>query len=194
MNDIIIVSGLPRSGTSLMMQMLMAGGAELLVDGVRTADTDNPRGYYEYEKVKRLRRDNAWVIDAEGKAIKVVSGLLRYLPKECTYRVIFMLRDIVEILASQRVMLGRGVAGLSQGASDDVLLDLAESHIASVREWLVAQLNFRTLFVRYKDVIESPFLSAAEVDRFLGGELDEEGMIIPVDQLLYRQRGGDESL
>src|ERR671934_2987374 len=104
---IVIVSGLPRSGTSLMMQMLHAGGMPLLIDEQRPPDTDNPNGYWEYEPVKRLQQDNSWMHKAEGKAVKVVSALLQYLPPQHIYKIIFMQRPMQEVLASQAVMLER---------------------------------------------------------------------------------------
>src|SRR5919205_1058382 len=104
---IVIVSGLPRSGTSLMMQMLHVGGMPLLVDHQRPADADNPNGYWEYEPVKRLQQDNTWMSQAEGKAVKVVSALLQYLPPQHTYKIIFMQRPMPEVLTSQSVMLER---------------------------------------------------------------------------------------
>ena len=110
---IVIVSGLPRSGTSLMMQMLKAGGASLLIDEQRPADADNPNGYWEYTPVKRLSQDNSWMHQAEGKAVKVISALLQYLPPQHTYKIIFMQRPMQEVLASQAVMLER------QGAQGD---------------------------------------------------------------------------
>src|SRR3990167_393038 len=100
---IVIVSGLPRSGTSLMMQMLRAGGMSLLIDDQRPADADNPHGYWEYEPVKRLQHDNSWLPQAEGKAVKVVSALLQYLPPRHTYKIIVMHRPMQEVLASQAV-------------------------------------------------------------------------------------------
>ena len=110
-DTIVVVSGLPRSGTSMMMQMLEAGGMDVLTDGRRTADEDNLKGYYEYEKVKALKTDNSWLPRAGGKAVKIISELLRHLPGTHTYRVIFMRRAMEEILASQdRMLIRRGVA------------------------------------------------------------------------------------
>src|SRR5437764_1475845 len=100
-SEIIVVSGLPRAGTSLMMQMLDNGGIEVLTDGVRAADTDNPRGYYELEKVKRLKQDASWLPQARGKVFKMVSQLLYDLPASEAYRVLFMERDFDEMLRSQ---------------------------------------------------------------------------------------------
>src|SRR5262249_58261695 len=114
---IVIVSGLPRSGTSLMMQMLQAGGMPLLTDALRPADADNPNGYWEYEPVKRLQQDNSWIPKAEGKAVKVVSALLPYLPPQHTYKIIFMQRPLQEVMASQTVMLER--RGGQRGKTED---------------------------------------------------------------------------
>ena len=104
---VTVVSGLPRSGTSLMMQMLAAGGVELLIDQIRRADADNPRGYFELEAVKRTRQDASWLDDAAGKAVKVIHLLLRDLPDDREYRVVMMSRDLDEVLASQQAMLAR---------------------------------------------------------------------------------------
>jgi hypothetical protein len=106
-SPIIVVSGLPRSGTSVMMQMLDNGGIPVVTDNIRTADTDNPRGYYEYEQVKKIREDAAWVPATRGKAFKMVSQLLYDLPAQEQYHVIFMERDLDEMLASQEKMLQR---------------------------------------------------------------------------------------
>lgn len=99
---ITIVSGLPRSGTSMMMSMLEAGGMDVLTDGIRGADEDNPRGYYEFERVKQIEHDKGWLSDARGKAVKMVAALLKYLPPEYQYQVVFVRRNMDEVLASQR--------------------------------------------------------------------------------------------
>src|SRR4029450_2106899 len=117
---IVVVSGLPRSGTSLMMQMLQAGGMPLLTDDLRPPDADNPNGYWEYEPVKRLHQDNSWIRKAEGKALKAVSGSLHYLPPQPTYKILFMQRPMQEVLASQTVMLER--RGQQSGKADDTTL------------------------------------------------------------------------
>ncbi|HNY87520.1 MAG TPA: hypothetical protein PKN23_13545, partial [Candidatus Hydrogenedentes bacterium] len=115
--EIVVVSGLPRSGTSMMMRMLAAGGMPLFTDGVRAADSDNPLGYFEHEAVKRLREDASWVPGAAGKAVKVVSALLPALPEGFQYRVILMRRPLEEVLASQRRMFGRrGAPAADDGA------------------------------------------------------------------------------
>src|SRR4026209_2745330 len=93
---IVVVSGLPRSGTSMMMQMLQAGGLEILTDAVRTPDGSNPKGYFEFEAVKDLDKGQApaWLAGARGKAVKIVSSLVRWLPESNDYQVIFMQRNL----------------------------------------------------------------------------------------------------
>ncbi len=131
---IIIVSGLPRSGTSLMMQMLEAAGLSILSDNERRADDDNPRGYYELEKVKALNRDNSWIDEAEGKVVKAISLLLYDLPADRQYKIVFMTRRMEEILASQSAMLQR--RGEAEGPSDDRMRNYFEKHLADLTPWL----------------------------------------------------------
>ena len=172
---VTIVSGLPRSGTSLMMQMLAAGGARVLTDGHRTADQHNPRGYFELEAVKHTRRDLSWLAQAEGKAVKVVHLLLPHLPADREYRVIFMQRDLAEVIASQRVMLqqqGRPGAALP----DARLAEIFEKQLAEVSQWLAQNPNFRVLPVHHRDVIERPLAAAQQIATFLGGNLDPSRM------------------
>lgn len=183
----MVVSGVPRSGTSLMMQMLQAGGYPVLTDQMRGADEANPRGYFEYEPVKATRRDVSWVRLAEGKAVKVVYALLRSLPQGHEYRVAMMRRDLDETIASQREMLRRSG---SKGAdvSDEKLRELFRREIAEVDAWLAVQANFAVLEVAYRDCLENAVGVAARVNRFLGGVLDEAAMVTAVEPALHRQR------
>src|SRR5262245_41408486 len=152
---IVIVSGLPRSGTSLMMQMLQAGGMPLLTDTLRPPDTDNPNGYWEYEPAKRLHQDNYWIPKAEGKAVKVVSALLQYLPPQHTYKIIFMQRPMQEVLASQAVMLER--RGEQGGKADDQTLGAVfAQHLDHTRHWLATQKHMMVLYVNYHETIAAP--------------------------------------
>ncbi len=186
---IVIVSGLPRSGTSMMMRMLEAGGLPPLTDAIRRADEDNPRGYYEFERVKNLPDgDTAWLEDAaRGKAVKVISALLPYLPDTYTYKVLFMQRKIAEVLASQRRMLVR--RGEDPDKIDDAeMAQLFEKHLQQVFAWMDAQPNVTYLVVDYNRVVEDPAPQAAAVNAFLGRILDEAKMIAAVDPTLYRQR------
>jgi hypothetical protein len=182
---ITIVSGLPRSGTSLMMQMLAAGGMQLLADHERKADTDNPRGYWEWEPAKLLPQKPELIDAAEGKAVKVISQLLPFLPEGRDYKVLFMERPLTEVLASQKEMLRR--RGTVDSAKDDVMAELFTKHLREVRE----KISFRmaVLFVPYPKLIGEPMSVADAVGNFLGIELDVEGMAAQVDAGLYRNRG-----
>ena len=184
---IIIVSGLPRSGTSLMMQMLQAGGLEILADEHRPADPDNPQGYFEYEPVKYLRTDNSWVYQAEGRVVKVISALLPHLPPDLTYRIIFMKRPMVEMLASQRAMLKR-LKRQGSTADDQTLGKIFGRQLAQTDLWLARQAHITVLSVNYRDVLQDPESSASLVARFIGLPLKIAEMAAVVDPNLYRQK------
>ncbi len=172
-----------------MMQMLAAGGLPELTDGVRAADEDNPRGYFEYEPVKRTKRDASWVPLAEGKAVKMVYALLRDLPAGHEYRVILMRRDLSETIASQRAMLRRlGQAGA--GLSDEKLRALFARELDQIVAWLECQPNFRVLEVEHRECLTDPDRVAARVNEFVGGGLNEGAMVGAVDPALYRQGRG----
>jgi hypothetical protein len=183
--ELIIVSGLPRSGTSLMMQMLDSGGVEVVTDGLRTADTDNPRGYYEFEKVKRTKEDTSWLPEARGKAVKMVSQLLYDLPPSERYRVIFMERDLGEVLLSQEKMLER--LG-RKAAPPEAMRRSYALHLERLHGWLGQQRNLAILRVNYNDLVERPEVEARRVAEFLGGKARVEGMMKAVDPSLYRNR------
>jgi hypothetical protein len=186
---VTVVSGLPRSGTSMMMRMLDAGGIPPLMDEIREADKDNPKGYYEFERVKKLDEgDVAWVEDAQGKAVKVISALLKYLPDGYTYKVIFMRRKIEEILASQKQMLIRR-GEPTDSVSDEELTELFGKHLEQIQAWIDEKPNVEAIYVGYNDVMENPFEGSERINRFLGDTLDVEKMVGVVDQALYRQRG-----
>ncbi|KAA3661488.1 MAG: sulfotransferase family protein [Chloroflexi bacterium] len=184
---VTVVSGLPRSGTSMMMKMLETGGIPPLTDKERKADTDNPKGYYEFERVKKLPDDIAWLPDADGKAVKVISQLLKHLPPNYEYRVIFMRRNLDEILASQKKMLLRRGENPNE-VSDEELAGLFEKHLKQVFGWLHAQTNVSTLFVNYSEMLADPLVNAEKVTQFLGGNLDSRVMAEVVDPNLYRNR------
>lgn len=190
---IVIVSGLPRSGTSLMMQMLQAGGMPLLTDAQRPADADNPQGYWEYEPVTRLHQDASWLHQAEGKAVKVVSPLLQYLPPQYTYKIIFMQRPLPEVLASQAVMLQRrGAPGST--ADDQKLAMVYAQHLRHLERWLAIQRHMTVLQVSYHHTLAAPLATATLVAAFLGLPLAVQAMAQVVDVRLYRQRSqpGDD--
>ena len=184
---VTIVSGLPRSGTSMMMQALKAGGMSVLTDNMRKSDEDNPKGYYEFESVKKTKADPSWVSDAVGKSVKMVYRLLYDLPKGYEYRVILMRRNLDEILLSQKIMLERsGQQG--SGISDKKLAELFKTDIEKFDEWIDNQDNFSVFPVHYKEMIESPIDQCQRVNEFLDGKLDVEKMISAVDTSLYRNR------
>lgn len=184
---IIIVSGLPRSGTSMLMKMLEAGGVEILTDNIRQPDGDNPKGYYEYENVKQLQKDATWIHSMSGKAIKVISFLLYHLPLSLHYKVLFVQRDMQEILASQKKMLDR-VGQPTNTVSDDVLAQKFETHLQKVQEWIKAQKNIECFYVSYNDIMKDPLPRAHEIQQFLQQPLNVEDMVSVVDPALYRNR------
>jgi len=184
-SDIIVVSGLPRSGTSLMMQMLDRGGIPAVTDEVRTADADNPRGYYELERVKALKRDASWLPEVKGKAVKVISQLLYELPSNHRYRVIFMERDLDEVILSQEKMLER--LGKTPAPRDAIERHFTQ-HLERLRDWLADQRYIDVLYVRYDDVMERPEEQASRIAAFLEGRVDPARMVQAVDSSLYRNR------
>jgi hypothetical protein len=185
-----IVSGLPRSGTSMMMKMLEAGGVPIMTDSVRTADVDNPKGYYEYERVKDLEKetDKSYIREGRGKALKVISWLLKDLPDDNRYRIVFMRRDLGEVIASQNKMLEH--RGEVDNSDDRMMVDAYMNHLASVRILARKRSNFEMLEVRYDTAVKDPAAAARLVNSFLGGKLDEGKMHQMVDAELYRNRKG----
>ena len=187
MKSIIIISGLPRSGTSMMMRMIDAAKIPILTDNIRKADEDNLKGYYEFERVKKLEVDRDWLPLAEGKAVKVISWLLKYLPINYEYKVIFMQRDINEILASQRKRMER------RGEKDDNIPDkkMAEQyqlHLEQVDNWMKTRSNIKSMYVSYNDTLKNPRETAIRISDFLELKLDNDKMVETVDLSLYRQR------
>jgi hypothetical protein len=190
---IIVVSGLPRSGTSMMMQMLAAGGAPILSDGVRRADASNPSGYFELEAVKALDKpgDRRWLAEARGRAVKIVSALLEYLPESYNYKVIFMERPLVEVLASQDAMLARADASdaaTPDAASRAALVAEYERHLRRVRTLIARRACFEALSVSYTATVADPHAAAEQVVRFVDLPLDVDAMAASVDAALYRER------
>ncbi len=184
---ITIVSGLPRSGTSLMMQMLVAGGMTALADGERRADTDNPRGYLEWERIKQLPNDPSCIAEGEGKVVKVISRLLLSLPAGHDYRIIFMQRPLPEVLASQDEMLRR--RGTYKGGTNPAIIGAAfEKELRRVYDWMESRPYVKTLRVPYHEVLSTPKEIAQQVAQFVGTKLDQEAMTNQVDASLYRNR------
>lgn len=215
--SIIVVSGLPRSGTSMMMRMLAIGGLSLLTDGKRRADADNPGGYYELEQVKQLSDNMDWVVGAVGRVVKIVSPLLYDLPDGYNYRVLFMERDLDEVMASQLKMLERRSlqsAGREEGVEEmsatkvlvadkaqqdgkdgepeeEVVMELRTSfrkHLREVRQWLAEQEHIEVLYLSYNDLLRDPSQGVSSIGRFLRKFLNERAMTAVIDPQLYRQR------
>lgn len=169
------------------MQMIVAGGVPAMTDGLRTADADNPRGYYEFERVKALRTDKAWLDDAAGRVVKVIHLLMTELPPDRAYRVIFLDRDLHEVVKSQTTMLARsGKAG--GGLPAERLMAVYRSQLQSVHAWLAERPSFEVLTVAHADLIRDAASQAARMNAFLGGGLDEAAMAAAVDPSLYRNR------
>lgn len=217
-NQITIVTGLPRSGTSMMMKMLEAGGVPSLCDGVRTADSDNPNGYYEFEPVKNTKNDASWLADAPGKAVKMVYSLLYDLPTDVwsglergtsetpvaantpglpsralsspvhpfQYNVLFMRRDLSEILASQSRMLTN--MNIDSPVDDERMGQLFEKEIIRFQAWVADAPHINCLEVPYNDVASGNVTPLQEINRHLGGRLSIEAMSAVVDPSLYRNR------
>ncbi len=169
------------------MQMLDAGGLPAMTDGVRADDDDNPRGYFELEAVKRTRTDASWLDQADGRVVKMVHLLLYDLPDGRRYRVVFMTRNLEEVVRSQAVMLERrGTMGA--GLTDDQLIRAYQGQLDKIDRWLAAREDFEVLRVSYNSLMTDPPAMVASVNRFLGGGLDERAMLASVDGNLYRQR------
>jgi hypothetical protein len=184
---IIIVSGLPRSGTSMMMKILEAGGMQIFTDNLRLADEDNPKGYYELEQVKALKDgDDAWLKDAPGKVVKIISSLLEYLPANYKYKIVFMRREIAEILASQKQMLIR--RGESSDSKDQKMAEMFQEHLKRVRVWLANQPNMEVLYVDYNILMADPAPEIKAVAGFLGLNDRLDDMLAVPDKKLYRQK------
>jgi len=185
--SVTIVTGVPRSGTSLVMQMLAAGGHPVASDGVRRADPNNPRGYFELEAARRLARDASWLPGIAGRAVKLVHTLVPSLPPDLHFRVLMVRRRLDEVLASQRVMLARwGPA--PDDAEDARLLPVLEAQLARLERWLGAREDFAWLRIDYGALVAEPGPVAARMNAFLGGGLDEGAMAACVDPALHRQR------
>jgi len=185
---IVIVSGLPRSGTSMMMKMLEAGGLTVMTDAIREADVDNPKGYYEYERVKNLEKetDKSYVREARGKVLKVISFLLKDLPDDNFYRVVFMRRHLDEVIASQNKMLDR--RGEDAITDRETMAEAYRNHLAAVKILVRKRPNLEMFEFRYDEAVKNPQQAAGAVNAFLGGRLDERAMAAVIDGELYRNR------
>ncbi len=187
---VVVVSGLPRSGTSMMMKMLAQGGLDVVSDHQRTADDDNPDGYFEFELVKKLgEHQTQWLENAQGKVVKVISSLLEFLPRDYHYKIIFMERDLQEVLASQQKMLKNRQEQTI--ISDGELCTQFERHLAAIKYWLARQPNMEVLYIRYNEVVLNPQHYAHHIAEFIELPLSVGDMIHVPNQTLYRNRKKD---
>jgi hypothetical protein len=185
---VIVVSGLPRSGTSMMMKMLEAGGQPILTDNLREADANNPNGYYEFERVKQLSDgDYDWISEAGGKVVKIVTGLVMNLPSDFKYKIIFMQRAMKEVLSSQKKMLGR-LGQQEDKVEDEKMKKIYQEHLKQVNAWIAKQPNIEVLYVNYNTMLGDPLNSLQKVNHFLGGAMDVSAMAGVVNKNLYRER------
>jgi hypothetical protein len=186
---VILVSGLPRSGTSMMMKMLTAGGLTIVTDEIRTADEDNPKGYFELERVKDLDKsdDKSWLDDCRGKVVKIISFLLKDLPDSHQYKVLFMRRNLEEVMASQNKMLVRRGEATDE-AKDDKMIAAYKNHLRKIEFLMGERPNFDYIDINHRDVVENPVEQAQRVCDFLGSDMDVNEMAAAVDKNLYRNR------
>ncbi|MFT6337202.1 MAG: tetratricopeptide (TPR) repeat protein [Saprospiraceae bacterium] len=186
--SITIVSGLPRSGTSLMMQMLETSDLEIFTDKERTPDDNNPKGYYEHEVVKLLQTNKRWIPKANKEVVKVIAQLLKHLPMNFRYQVIFMQRNLHEVIQSQQEMLIRNGKKIKTDVLPLQLLESYNKTLKEVNDWADKQPNVNIKYVQYADVINNPFMESMKINDFLEGVLKPEKMVSAVDQNLYRMR------
>lgn len=171
----------------MMMSMLAAGGLDAFTDNLRAADEDNPNGYFELERVKQLAKESAWLAEARGRAVKIISSHLNHLPADNSYKILFMRRKMTEILASQRQMLLRR-GEPADTVSDERMAQLFSTHLENIETWLRAQPNIEVSYVDYNQALVTPGECADAVNQFLGLDLKVDEMTAVIDGILYRQR------
>jgi hypothetical protein len=184
---VTVVSGLPRSGTSMMMRMLDEAGVPAVSDKLRRADDDNPGGYYEFEPVKELPTNKSWVAGARGHAVKVIYKLVYELPQDIEYRIVFMARNIEEVLASQSRMLARSGITVPDG-DNDLFRALFTKDLAAFKVWVKTQPNIRIAYIDYRRVLGDTRAVGHEIAAFLERDLDLDAFAAVVDPELYRNR------
>lgn len=182
-----MVSGLPRSGTSMMMKMLAEGGLQTVTDSLRAADDDNPNGYFEFEPVKQMAEGEIqWLEGARGRVIKVISALLEHLPPRYHYKVIFMERPLQEVLASQKKMLLNRSESSTVG--DEEMAEQFKKHLAAIKYWLARQPNVEVFYMDYGKMLASPETHCRTLAGFLDIPLDVARMQAVPNEKLYRNR------
>ena len=183
---ITVVSGLPRSGTSMMMRMLEQGGVPVLTDNFRKADEDNPLGYYEFEAVKKLEHDVSWLTEAVNKAVKIIYVFLYRLPSNYKYKVLFLKRNLEDVVASQKVMLRHRHE--ADRMTDEQLIAAFTTQLKQLDIWIAGQRNIAVHYLNYEDVVAEPMRAAEQIRSFLGRNLDVDAMVCSVDPRLHRNR------
>ena len=185
--DIIVVTGLPRAGTSLIMQILQSMGIELFTDNKRSPDKSNPKGYFEHELVKSIEKDSSWIKNVKGKAIKIVSPLLLYLPINYSYKIIFMNRDLDEIVQSQENMLLMKGVKKSQ-IEPEWLKQIFAKDLKHARTWIQELPNSESLGLSHSILLKNPELELEKIKKFLNINVDLKNAINVIDKKLYRAR------
>ncbi len=170
----------------MMMQMLEAGGMKILTDNIRKSDKDNPKGYYEFEKVKQIKNDQSWLENARGKAAKIISFLLKYLPEKHQYKIIFMERRMEEILISQKQMIINQKK--SNKIDDQQMMKSFYRHLEQIKKWLKKQTNIEVLFLNYNQILKNPVKEIKKINQFLNHNLKAEKMVKTINPRLYRQK------
>ncbi len=189
-DETVIVSGLPRSGTSMLMQMLVAGGLAPLTDGLRQPDEDNPRGYFEFEPIKQMAQDTSWIDQARGKVVKIVAPMIPNLPQDLPCRVILIERDLNDILSSQRQMIER--RGRMMDQTPARMNRLKQEYLRLIvwtKGFLAGRPATSLMCVDRNAILRDPLAAAHAINRFLGGNLDVALMAAEVKPELDRQRG-----
>jgi len=184
--SIVIVSGLPRSGTSMMMQMLAAGGILPYTDRRREADEDNPRGYFEHDLATNLHHDSSWLPEFRGKAVKIVAHLLPCLPPGEQYRIVFLHRNLEHVVASQRAMLER-LKRPGANLPDEDLRRTFTRQLVDVQRWLHRTPEVQMLTVTYDAALQNPQETATRLARFLGDPFDLKAAAAAIDPKLKRR-------
>lgn len=184
-NDIIVVTGLPRSGTSLVMQILQSMGIDLFTDNKRSPDQSNPRGYFEHELVKTIEYDTSWIKKVEGKAIKIVSPLLVYLPNNYNYKIIFMDRVLDEIVQSQeKMLLVNGVP--NPQIEPEVIKQIFIKDLKQAWSWIRELSHSESLEISHSKLLKKPESELEKVNGFLNIKVDLENTLKVIDKKLYR--------
>jgi hypothetical protein len=188
-NQVVVVSGLPRSGTSLMMKLLQKAGLPILTDNVRAADGDNQGGYYEYEPVKWMKEgDKSWMKNAVGKGVKIISHLLPNLPAGYSYKVVFMTRDLREIIASQDAMLKNRHEMEEKPIDEGKLAQIFAQHVEKIRDWMANQANIEVIYVDYNQLVKNPVEQLKKLETPLNLKLNAADIISEINPAYYRQR------